>query len=233
MADEVLIVDDDTRLSAMVRDYLSDNGFTVHIAATATAGLAELNRRAPDAVILDIMLPDLDGFETCRRIRAVSDVPVLMLTAKGDETDRIVGLEIGADDYLPKPFNPRELLARLKAILRRRNGSGASAGRVLRFGRLEIDPASRVARLDGNPCQLTSYQFDLLVALAENAGRTLWREQLMDKVKGAELEAFDRSIDVHISRIRAAIEDDPKHPKRIVTVRGTGYVFARYQDDGG
>ncbi|WP_127523942.1 response regulator transcription factor [Mesorhizobium sp. Z1-4] len=230
MADTVLIVDDDTRLSAMVSDYLAENGFKVATAPTATEGLKALNSRAPDAVILDIMLPDIDGFETCRRIRAVSDVPVLMLTAKGDEMDRIVGLEIGADDYLPKPFNPRELLARLKAILRRRSGNAASAERVLRFGRLEIEPSSRIARLDGNNCTLTSYQFDLLVALAENAGRTLSREQLMDKVKGAELEAFDRSIDVHISRIRAAIEDDPKHPKRIVTVRGAGYVFARYQD---
>ena len=230
MADTVLIVDDDTRLSAMVSDYLAENGFKASTAATATEGLAALKQRAPDAVILDIMLPDIDGFETCRRIRAVSDVPVLMLTAKGDEMDRIVGLEIGADDYLPKPFNPRELLARLKAILRRRGGGATSAERVLRFGRLEIEPSSRIARLDGNACTLTSYQFDLLVALAENAGRTLSREQLMDKVKGAELEAFDRSIDVHISRIRAAIEDDPKHPKRIVTVRGAGYVFARYQD---
>ena len=230
MADTVLIVDDDTRLSAMVSDYLAENGFKASTAATATEGLAALKQRAPDAVILDIMLPDIDGFETCRRIRAVSDVPVLMLTAKGDEMDRIVGLEIGADDYLPKPFNPRELLARLKAILRRRGGNAASAERVLRFGSLEIEPSSRIARLDGNACTLTSYQFDLLVALAENAGRTLSREQLMDKVKGAELEAFDRSIDVHISRIRAAIEDDPKHPKRIVTVRGAGYVFARYQD---
>ncbi|MBO6725456.1 MAG: response regulator transcription factor [Rhizobiaceae bacterium] len=233
MADTVLIVDDDTRLSAMVSDYLGENGFKATTAATATEGLAALKQRAPDAVILDIMLPDIDGFETCRRIRAVSDVPVLMLTAKGDEMDRIVGLELGADDYLPKPFNPRELLARLKAILRRRGAGAASAERVLRFGRLEIEPSSRVARLDGNACTLTSYQFDLLVALAENAGRTLSREQLMDKVKGAELEAFDRSIDVHISRIRAAIEYDPKHPKRIVTVRGAGYVFARYQDRGG
>ena len=233
MADTVLIVDDDTRLSAMVSDYLDENGFKASTAATATEGLAALKQRAPDAVILDIMLPDIDGFETCRRIRAVSDVPVLMLTAKGDEMDRIVGLEIGADDYLPKPFNPRELLARLKAILRRRGGGATSAERVLRFGRLEIEPSSRIARLDGNNCTLTSYQFDLLVALAENAGRTLSREQLMDKVKGAELEAFDRSIDVHISRIRAAIEDDPKHPKRIVTVRGAGYVFARYQDRDG
>jgi two-component system phosphate regulon response regulator OmpR len=230
MAEQVLIVDDDTRLSAMLADYLSGNGFHVHTAATANAGLADLARIAPDAVILDVMLPDIDGFETCRRIRASSDVPVLMLTAKGEDTDRIVGLELGADDYLPKPFNPRELLARLKAILRRR-GTPGSGQRVLRFGRLEIDPGSRTARLDGKDCVLTSYQYDLLVAFAENAGRTLSRDQLMDLVRGEELEAFDRSIDVHVSRIRAAIEDDPKHPKRIVTVRGIGYVFARFQDE--
>lgn len=230
MAERVLIVDDDTRLSAMLADYLSGNGYTVQTAATSTAGLTDLSRRAPDAVILDVMLPDLDGFETCRRMRAVSDVPILMLTAKGEETDRIVGLELGADDYLPKPFNPRELLARLKAILRRRSGS-ATVSRVLRFGRLEIDPGSRSVRIDGRECALTSYQFDLLVALAENPGRTLSREQLMDAVKGEELEAFDRSIDVHVSRIRAVIESDPKHPRRIITVRGAGYVFARFQDD--
>jgi two-component system phosphate regulon response regulator OmpR len=233
MAEQVLIVDDDTRLSAMLADYLSGNGFSVRTAATANGGLAELQRRAPDAMILDVMLPDLDGFETCRRIRAVSDVPVLMLTAKGEETDRIVGLELGADDYLPKPFNPRELLARLKAILRRRGGGMARTQRVLRFGRMEIDPGSRVVRIDGRDCPMTSYQFDLLVALAENAGRTLSREQLMDMAKGEELEAFDRSIDVHISRVRAAIEKDPKHPRRIITVRGAGYVLARYQDDEG
>ncbi|MGI6245721.1 MAG: response regulator [Pseudochelatococcus sp.] len=230
MTDEVLIIDDDTRLSAMLFDYLSGNGFAVREAATARAGLAELARRAPGAVILDIMLPDLDGFETCRRIRAVSDVPVLMLTARGEDTDRIVGLEIGADDYLPKPFNPRELLARLRAILRRRSGTTGRNG-VMRFGRLEIDPGSRVARVDGRDCAMTGHQFDLLVALAQHAGRILSREQLMDLVRGAEADAFDRSIDVHISRIRAAIEDDPKHPRRIVTVRGAGYVLARRQDE--
>ena len=229
MADEVLIVDDDTRLSAMLSDYLSGNGFAARTAASAHAGLDEIRRKAPDAVILDVMLPDLDGFETCRRIRAVSDVPVLMLTAKGEETDRIVGLELGADDYLPKPFNPRELLARLRAILRRRAGN--AAGRIMRFGRLEIDPASRAARVDGQARAMTSHQFDLLVALAENAGRALSREQLMDRLKGEGSDAFDRSVDVHISRLRAAIEDDPRHPVRIVTVRGTGYVFARRQDE--
>lgn len=231
MAEEILIVDDDTRLSAMLSDYLSGNGFTVRRAAASLAGLDEIRRKAPDAVILDIMLPDLDGFETCRRIRAFSDVPVLMLTAKGEETDRIVGLELGADDYLPKPFSPRELLARLRAILRRRGGATPSGGDVMRFGRLEIDPASRTARIDGRDCDMTGHQFDLLTALAGNAGRILSREQLMDIVKGEAFDAFDRSIDVHISRIRAAIEDDPKHPRRIVTVRGAGYVFARRQDE--
>ncbi|HRP79446.1 MAG TPA: response regulator transcription factor [Aquamicrobium sp.] len=230
MAEEILIVDDDTRLSAMLSDYLSGNGFAVRRAAAALTGLEEIRRRPPDAIILDVMLPDIDGFEACRRIRAFCDVPVLMLTAKGEETDRIVGLELGADDYLPKPFSPRELLARLRAILRRR---GARDGRVMRFGRLEIDPASRFARIDGRDCDITGHQFDLLVALAENAGRILSREQLMDMVKGEAFDAFDRSIDVHVSRIRAAIEDDPKHPRRIVTVRGAGYVFARRQDDEG
>jgi len=230
MADQVLIVDDDRRLSAMVAEYLTGNGFRVRAAETAGAGIAEIARLSPDAVVLDVMLPDMDGFEALKRIRSSSDVPVLMLTARGDETDRIVGLEIGADDYLPKPFNPRELLARLKAILRRRNAGANASLRILRFGRLEIDPASRSARVDGRDCPMTSYQFDLLVALAENAGRTLSREQLMDMVKGEELEAFDRSIDVHVSRIRAAIEADPKHPRRIITVRGAGYVFARFQD---
>ena len=230
MADEVLIVDDDARLAAMLSDYLAGNGFSVATARSGSAGVEALRRRPSSAVILDVMLPDIDGFETCRQIRAFSDVPVLMLTAKGEETDRIVGLELGADDYLPKPFNPRELLARLKAILRR---SGAHAGREapLRFGRLEIDPGSRTVRLDGAEKPLTSYQFDLLAAMAQNAGRVLSREQLMDLVKGAELEAFDRSIDVHVSRIRAAIETDPKNPRRLITVRGAGYVFARYQDD--
>lgn len=231
MTEEVLIVDDDTRLSAMLADYLSGNGFVVRTAPSGTAGLAQIARREPDAVILDVMLPDGDGFDICRRIRTTSTVPILMLTAKGENTDRIVGLELGADDYLPKPFNPRELLARVKAILRRRGPGAATAVRTLRFGRLEIDPGSRTASIDGRPCALTSYQFDLLVALAENAGCVLSRDQLMDRLKGMEADAFDRSIDVHVSRIRAAIEADPKHPRRILTIRGAGYLFARVQDE--
>ena len=176
------------------------------------------------------MLPDIDGFEICRTIRARAQTPILMLTARGDDTDRIVGLEIGADDYLPKPFNPRELQARIRAILRRGRVAAGGPEAMLRFGRLQIDRESRAVHVDGEERLLTSYQFDLLVALADNAGRVLGRERLMDLVKGAELEAFDRSIDVHISRIRSAIEDDPKHPRRIITVRGAGYVFARKQD---
>ena len=227
----VLIVDDDTRLTAMLTDYLAANGLKLEARATAAEGLAALRREAYDALILDLMLPDADGLELCRRVRAQSDIPILMLTARGDETDRVVGLELGADDYLAKPFGTRELLARVRALLRRRRGDMPGGPAPLRFGQMEIDRGARVVRVEGREVALTSYQFDLLVALAEHPGRVLSRERLMDAVKGEELEAFDRSIDVHISRIRAAIESDPKHPRRIITVRGAGYVFARSQDD--
>ncbi len=233
MTDRILIIEDDARLAAMVAEYLAESGFRVTARETAAEGLAALGREPFDALILDVMLPDRDGFAVCREIRAASDVPVLMLTARGEATDRVVGLELGADDYLPKPFNPRELLARLRAILRRRRRA-VGAPEALRFGRLEIDRAARVVRVDGEERPLTSYQFDLLVALAEHAGRVLSRERLMELVRGEALEAFDRSIDVHVSRIRSAIEDDPKKPRRIITVRSAGYVFARSQDgDGG
>ena len=231
MAETVLIIDDDARLSAMVGDYLAAVGFAVERRLTGCEGLEAVARHPPPAVILALMRPALDGFAVCRGWRAAGGaMPILMLTARGEETDRIVGLEIGADDYLPKPFNPRELLARLRAILRR-SGRGAAVGAdALRFGRLTIDRGARAVRVDGEARTLTSHQFDLLVALAENAGRVLNRDRLLDLVKGEELEAFDRSVDVHVSRIRAAIEDDSKHPRRILTVRGTGYVFARSQD---
>jgi len=230
MTDRVLIIDDDTRLAAMVADYLSTAGFAVDRRPTGLDGLAAIARTSFEAVILDVMLPDIDGFEVCRRIRMRSEVPILMLTARGDDTDRIVGLEIGADDYLPKPFNPRELLARVRAILRRRKGLSSAGDAVLRFGRLELDRGSRTVRIDAEERTLTGHQFDLLVVLAENAGRVLNRERLLDLLKGHEMDAFDRSIDVHISRIRLAIEDDAKHPRRIITVRGSGYVFAKTQD---
>ncbi len=231
MAEHVLMIEDDEPLAAMLSEYLGSYGFAVTARATATDGLQLLRHGRFDALVLDVMLPDLDGFEVCRRVRAESDIPILMLTARGKDLDRSVGLELGADDYLPKPFNPRELLARLRAILRRRVPSGMPHTAPLRFGRLEIDRDARVVRVDSTERLLTSYQFELLCVLAVNAGRVMSREALLDRVRGEELDAFDRSIDVHISRIRAAIEDDPKHPRRIITVRGAGYVFAKYQDD--
>jgi len=228
MGERLLLVEDDIRLAEMLSEYLGEAGFRVAVAPVAEAALA----RSPDdydAVILDLTLPDRDGLDVCRALRAKTDTPILMLTARGTATDRIVGLELGADDYLPKPFEPRELLARLRAILRRR-AVPAAADAPLRFGALEIDRAAHVLRVRGEERSVTSYQFALLVALAENAGRVLSRDFLMDLVKGEALEAFDRSIDVHVSRLRAAIEDDPRRPRRIITVRGSGYVFARAQD---
>jgi two-component system, OmpR family, phosphate regulon response regulator OmpR len=232
MSYRILLVEDDARLAAMVADYLSqaggEAGFRTTIAGSGAEAERCLKRETFDALILDLMLPDTDGLDLCRRIRAQSSIPLLMLTARGDPLDRVVGLELGADDYLPKPFEPRELLARLRAILRRQRN--ASSADVLRFGRLEIDRAARQVRVSGQDKPLTSYQYTLLLALAERAGRVLSRDALMDLTKGHALEEFDRSIDVHVSRIRAAIEDDPKKPRRILTVRGAGYVFAKEQD---
>jgi DNA-binding response OmpR family regulator len=228
MSYRILLIEDDARLAAMVADYLGEAGFRSAVAGTGAEAERQLKREPFDAVILDLMLPDTDGLELCRRIRAESNIPLLMLTARGDPLDRVVGLELGADDYLPKPFEPRELLARLRAILRRQRA--AATADVLRFGRLEIDRGARQVRVDGQEKPLTGYQYTLLLALAERAGRVLSRDALMDLTKGTALEDFDRSIDVHISRIRAAIEDDPKKPRRVLTVRGAGYVFAKEQD---
>jgi len=232
MTPRLLLVDDDTRLASMVSEYLGRAGFEVETAGSLAAGREFLAANHYDALVLDLMLPDGDGLELCRELRGAAktrQLPLLMLTARGEPMDRIVGLELGADDYLPKPFEPRELLARVKALLRRASPS-ANGDDVLRFGRLEIDLGARVARLDGKVCDLTGHQFDLLVVLAQSPGRVLSRDQIMDALKGHPLEAFDRSIDVHISRIRAVIEDDPKAPRRVLTVRGAGYVFARKQD---
>ena len=234
----LLMIEDDGRLAQMVVDYLGQSGYAVTHAADGESGLEQLPLVMPELVVLDLMLPGIDGLEVCRRIRALPGglgrVPVIMLTAKGDPMDRIIGLELGADDYLPKPFEPRELLARIRAVLRRRGDGGPSSVSrstpVLRFGSLEIDRDARTVRVGEQLCELTSYQFDLLVAMAERAGRVLTRDQIMEAVRGRELDAFDRSIDVHIGRIRNAIEADSKEPKRILTVRGVGYVFAKQQD---
>ena len=237
MKQHLLMIEDDSRLAGMVGDYLGQSGFGFSHSTNAQSGLNQLQglgNTAPDLVILDLMLPDMDGLEVCRRIRslpgALAQTPVLMLTAKGDPMDRIVGLEMGADDYLPKPFEPRELLARIRAILRRRSPELPASGQIMRFGSLEIDRDARSVSVGGIACDLTAYQFDLLLVLAERSGRVLSRDQIMEAVRGRELEAFDRSIDVHMGRIRSAIEVDAKNPKRILTVRGVGYVFAKQQD---
>ena len=235
MSSRLLLIDDDHRLAGMVGDYLRRAGFEVDVAPTLAAGRERLRLPGYDALLLDLMLPDGDGLDFTRELRAdprTRRLPLLMLTARGESLDRIVGLEIGADDYLPKPFEPRELLARVRALLRRA-GAGPAADEVLVFGRLEIDLGARQARLDGRPCDLTAHQFDLLAVLARHAGRVLSRDQIMDALKGHAAEAFDRSIDVHVSRIRAAIEDDPRNPRRVLTVRGAGYLFVRRQDAEG
>lgn len=232
MSARLLLIDDDARLTAMIGDYLRGNGYEVDAAGSLAAGRERLRHGVYDALVLDLMLPDGDGLDLTRELRAdprLKRMPLLMLTARGEPLDRVVGLELGADDYLPKPFEPRELLARVKALLRRAEPDHG-ADDVLRFGRLEIDLGARQARIDGKAADLTGHQFDLLVVLAQSAGRVLSRDQIMDALKGHPMEAFDRSIDVHVSRIRACIEDDPKCPKRVLTVRGSGYVFARKQD---
>jgi DNA-binding response OmpR family regulator len=225
----ILLIDDDTRLASMVADYLRDHQFEILHAATGAAGLAALRRQNFDLILLDLMLPDTDGLTLFKALSAVRAIPIIMLTARGDPMDKVVGLEIGAEDYVAKPFEPRELLARIRVVLRR--GAPAPSD-SLRFGRLEIDRSSRIVRIGDEEKPLTSYQFDLLNAMAERAGRVLSREMLADLVRGGEDydPAFDRSIDVHIARLRAVLEDDPKRPRRILTVRGAGYVFAKAQD---
>ena len=226
----ILLIDDDQALGEPLAAYFARFGLELTHALSPSAGLALLRQGGFDAAILDVMLPEQDGFSLCRAIRKESDIPLVMLTARGELMDRVVGLELGADDYLPKPFEPRELLARIRAILRRRTDGAPAPAKMMRFGSLEIDRDARTVVVGGKAAELTSYQFDLLVVLAERAGRVLTRDQIMEAVRGRELEAFDRSIDVHMGRIRAAIEADPKNPKRILTVRGVGYVFAKQQD---
>ena len=223
-----LLIDDDARLGALVVEYFGRHDIDVTVAGDGERGLATLRRGRFDAVVLDVMLPGLDGFEVCRRLRATPELaalPGLMLTARGDDVDKIVGLELGADDYLAKPFNPRELLARVRALLRR-TGAPALTHRW-RTGELEIDFDTREVTIAGRRQPLTHYEFELLAVLARAAGRVLSREQLLDRLKGQSYETFDRSIDVHVSKLRAKLEADPKAPRYIKTVRGVGYVLMR------
>jgi DNA-binding response OmpR family regulator len=231
-ATAALLIDDDARLGELVKEYLGKHEIAVTVAADGERGFAALGHGRFDVVLLDVMLPGADGFEVCRRLRATPELttlPVIMLTARGDDVDKIVGLELGADDYLAKPFNPRELLARIRAVLRRGRPAPSTTSRF-RAGQLEIDFDSREVTVAGRRQVLTAYEFELLGALARAAGRVLSREQLLDALKGAEYEAFDRSIDVHISKLRAKLEANPKAPRYIKTVRGAGYVFLREAD---
>lgn len=224
-----LLIDDDAKLASLVAEYLGNNEVDVTVAPDGERGLQALKKGHFDVVLLDIMLPGVDGLEVCRRIRALPEraqTPVLMLTAKGDDVDKIVGLELGADDYLAKPFNPRELLARVRAILRRAQPA-AEMHAVFESGGLRIDFDAREVTVDGKREVLTHFEFELLTTLARAAGRVLSREHLMDALKGEEFESFDRSIDVHISKLRGKIETNPKEPRYIRTVRGVGYVLAR------
>jgi DNA-binding response OmpR family regulator len=221
-----LLVEDDARLAALTREYLEGHGVAVVDVADGRKGLGEALTGRYDVVLLDLMLPGKDGLEVCREVRARSDVPIIVLTARGEEADRVMGLELGADDYLPKPYSPRELLARIRAVTRRAKGRAGPAQGLVRVGALQIDPAARTVRLDGREIQLTGYEFSLLEALARRAGRVLTREQLMELARGNAEDAFDRSIDVHVSRLRQKLGDDPKHPRLIKTVRGSGYVLA-------
>ena len=235
-----LLIEDDARLGAMVVEYLARHEIDVTVAGDGERGLAALRRGRFDVVLLDVMLPggiglpDLDGFEVCRRLRAAPEtagLPVLMLTARGEDVDKIVGLELGADDYVAKPFNPRELLARVRAILRR--ASAPAPGKRFRTGDLEIDFDAREVTIGGRREALTHYEFELLAVLARAAGRVLSREQLLDRLKGESYETFDRSIDVHVSKLRAKLEPDPRAPRYIKTVRGVGYVLLRGGDVSG
>jgi DNA-binding response OmpR family regulator len=222
-----LLIDDDARLGALVAEYLGRHEVDVTVAADGERGLAALRRSRFDVVLLDVMLPGLDGLEVCRRIRAtpgLAGVPVVMLTARGEDVDRIVGLELGADDYLPKPFNPRELLARIRAVLRRTAPPPVRSPRFRAAG-LEIDFAAREVSVGGRRVALTHHEFELLAVLARAAGRVLSRDQLLDALTGQAHEAFDRTIDVHVSRLRAKLEDNPREPRYIKTVRGVGYVL--------
>jgi len=229
MNELILIIEDNESIVKVLQRGLMYEGYKVESALDGEKGLKLAKQNRPDLVILDLMLPGMDGVEVCKQLRTDSNLPILMLTAKDAIQDRVLGLDAGADDYMVKPFEPRELLARVKALLRRAAPDTAD-DEVLVFGRLEVDLGARQARLDGRPCDLTSHQFDLLTVLARHPGRVLSRDQIMDALKGHPLDAFDRSIDVHVSRIRAVIEDDPRAPRRVLTVRGTGYVFARKQD---
>jgi two-component system, OmpR family, response regulator len=223
----VVLVEDDTRLARLTASYLESHAVEVTIVASGELAVAEVLRVRPDAVLLDLMLPGMDGHEVCRQLRQHVDVPILMVTARSEEAERVRGLEGGADDYVPKPYSSRELLARLRANVRRARGKvGPSLERLI-VGDLTIEPASRAVTLGGQALVLTSHEFQLLHMLAARAGHVLSREELLDLLHGSGEESFDRSIDVHVSRLRHKLESDPRRPRLLKTIRGVGYMLAR------
>ncbi|MCP3063186.1 response regulator transcription factor [Myxococcus sp. K38C18041901] len=223
---QVLLVEDDERLARLTARYLQEHGVVVTLAHSGSDALVESNRHVFDVILLDLMLPGRDGLEVCRDLRGRTDVPIIMVTARGEEADRVLGLETGADDYLAKPYSSRELLARIRAQVRRARGKAGPSSQPVQAGRLLMDPRSLRATLDGRALHLTTYEFSLLRVLAERAGRVLSREQLLDLVKGSADEVFDRSVDVHIFRLRQKLEVDPRNPLLLKTVRGAGYMLA-------
>lgn len=222
----IVYIEDDDKLARLTAKYLETHGVRVTLAADPIEGIACVLREHPDVVLLDLMLPNIDGFEVCRRLRARVSTPIIMVTARGEEADRVMGLEGGADDYIAKPFSSRELLARVRAHTRRARGNTGPAESIVVAGPFTIDPVSRTVTRGSDELSLTTYEFDLLRAFAERTGRVLTREQLVDLVRGSADEAFDRSIDVHVSRLRKKLGDDPRSPRIIKTVRGIGYLFA-------
>ena len=223
MQKTLLIIDDDIKLNRLLIDYLGQFNFKILTANHPLDGLRFLKARQIDLVILDIMLPDMDGFEVCKKIRDQSSLPIIMLTARGEVTDRVVGLELGADDYLPKPFEPRELVARIQSVLRR--GSLPPRVEKKNYGKLAIDYKKRNVSFDGQAVDLTSMEFEILTVFTRHPGRVLNRDQILEELNGLDWEPFNRSIDVMISRLRQKLKDDPKHPELIKTVWGTGYMF--------
>ena len=227
--DHILIIDDDVELCALVTEYLASEGFNVEAIYDGERGLERALQDGYSLVVLDVMLPGMNGFDVLRRIRSSSSLPVLLLTARGEDVDRIVGLEIGADDYLPKPFNPRELVARIRAVLRRTQegvGSGSQVPEILKVGDVELDPATRIVRHAGKAVDLTSVEFNLLEVLLREAGRVVTRERLASAVLSRKFSPFDRSIDMHVSKLRRKLGDTDGGTEYIKTVRGVGYIFA-------
>jgi DNA-binding response OmpR family regulator len=223
----IVYIEDDTKLARITAKYLETHGYHVSVARTARDGIAQVLRDQPDLILLDLMLPEMDGFEVCRLLRARVDTPIIMVTARGEEADRVMGLEGGADDYIAKPFSSRELLARIRAHSRRARGRvGPSSIGLVRAGPIALEVGTRRARFHGDDLTLTTYEFDLLRVFAERPGRVLTREQLVDLVRGSADEAFERSIDLHVSHLRKKLGDDPRNPQLLKTVRGVGYLLA-------